>query len=186
MRSFGSLLLATVLFCAAGCHSSPYYSAQFLPATNEIPVGVPEREEAKVRTLLSVRGVLRADAKTGSPARVEVVMRIENLGRVPCTLEQHSMQLLTGDLEPFGAAQITSPDPPVIAPDATSNFVIYFPMPGGRDPDHVNFKSLNLRWTLVFDGQGVTTGATFERIYPAYGDPWSNVHFGVGVGVHAG
>src|SRR5262245_55626578 len=138
MRSFGSMLLAVALFCAAGCQS-PYYSAQFLPSTNEIPVGVPEREDAKVRTLVSIRGVLRADTKTGAPAQVELRMRIENLGNVPCTLEQHSMQLLTGDLEPFEAAQISSPDPPVIAPGATSNFVIYFPMPGKRHPDQVNF-----------------------------------------------
>lgn len=172
---------AAALALAAGCQST-YYGAQFLPATHEVPVIVPDVADAKARCLVSVRGVKRADTKAGTPEQVEVRMRIENLGQVPCTLEQHSMQLLTGDLEPFGAAQVTSSDAPVIAPGATANYELYFPMPNGKKSDNVNFKSLNLRWTLDFDGKAMTNGVTFERM--VYADPYyDQPRFSVGVGV---
>jgi hypothetical protein len=171
---------AAALALAAGCHST-YYAVQFVPATNEVPAIVPARDDAKARSLVSIRGVKRADKKSGAPEQVDIRMRIENLGQVPCTLEQHTLQLLSGDLEPFGAAQVNSSDPPVIAPGATSNFELYFPMPNGKKSDNVSFKSLNLRWTLDFDGQAMTNGATFERA--AYRDPyWDEPHFQIGVG----
>ena len=95
-------------------------------------------------------------------------MRLENLGRVPVRLEQPSLELLSGDFDPFGPAQIVSADPqlpPILGPGESANYELRFPMPGGRHPDSVNFAALNLRFTLDFDGERVTTGVQFLRAY---------------------
>ncbi|MEO6711101.1 MAG: hypothetical protein ABIP42_16090, partial [Planctomycetota bacterium] len=111
--------------------------------------------------------------------QVEFRMRVENLGSVACTLEQHALQLLSGALEPFGAAQLVSEDPPLIAAGATANYDILFPLPAERSANDVDLRSLNLRWAIAFDGRSVTNGFTFERVVPS---PYESSHFSVGIG----
>jgi hypothetical protein len=112
----------------------------------------------------------RRDSKTGAPAMIEFRIRVENLGVVPCTLEQHTLQLLSGKLEPFGAAMLESSDPPLIAPNANANYTVLFPLPADRTVENVDVLALNLRWAISFDGEAVTTGVTFERIVPLSSD----------------
>jgi len=172
--------LCPMLFCIVallpGC-AAKYYDARFVPQTTE--ASFTGEAGAQARSVVSFVGVRRKDRKTGAPPQVEFRMRVENLGKVSCTLEQHSLQLLSGALEPFGAAQLSSDDPPVIVAGAASNYDILFPLPAGRGANEVDLRSLNLRWAVSFDGAEVTNGVTFERVVP---QPYESSHFSVGIG----
>ena len=176
-----SLCLAATLLLGisglSGC-AAKYYDARFSPSTTEATAS-GTRPGSQARSVVSLVGVRRHDSQTGAPPQVEFRMRVENLGSVPCTLEQHSLQLLSGALEPFGAAQLESNDPPLIAAGTSSNFVILFPAAPGRNIDDIDLRSLNLRWAIAFDGEVITNGMTFEHV-PT--DAYSSTNFSVGVG----
>lgn len=174
----GVILIAALL---SGC-AAKYYDARFAPpATEAIAAG--STAGAQARSVVTLVGVRRKDSKSGAPPQVEFRMRVENLGSVPCTLEQHSLQLLSGTLEPFGAAQLVSSDPPLIAAGTSANFTLLFPPAEGRRIDNIDLRSLNLRWAIAFDGEVVTNGMTFERVLPAaYGS--SDFHVGIGFWGH--
>lgn len=168
----GLIPLALLLF-ATGCHST-WYGAQFAPVANEVRVATDDAR-GQARALVSVRGVRRTDSKTGEAARVELYMRLENLGAVAFHIQQQSLELLSGELIPFASAAIHSEDPPRVEPGAAANLDLYFPMPPGREPDEVDFRALNLRFTIDFEGEVVTTGVQFER---RYYEPRSRFVFG--------
>ena len=164
--------LAPVLWLLLGACQTTWYGARFSPVANEVVVDA-EQQPGQARALMSVRGVRRA--QSGEPAQVEMRMRLENTGDVPFHLQQGSLELLSGDLVPFGAARILSEDPPRVEPRGAAVLDLSFPVPAGRDPDEVDFGSLHLRFSLDFDGEVVTTRAQFERRshpYYDYGYPY--------------
>jgi len=171
-------LFLLLLALLGGC-TSKYYDARFMPTTTEAIANSSEALGGQARSIVRVIGMRKQDSKAGTPAMFEFRMRIENLGQAPCTLEQHSLQLLSGTLEPFAAAQLESSDPPVIAPGASANYTLLFPLPEGRRIDDVDVLSLNLRWVIAFDAEAVTMGVSFERVVPLDS---SSSHFSVGVG----
>jgi hypothetical protein len=173
-------LVFPLLACAllSSCVSK-YYDARFGPQATEA-VAVSNAPGGQARSIVSFVGVRRKDRETGAPPQVEFKLRVENLGSIPCTLEQHSLQLLSGALEPFGAAQLTGADAPVIAPGASANYALLFPPAEGRTIDSIDLRSLNLRWGISFDGETITNGMTFERISPGYYD--SSTSFSLGFG----
>ncbi len=172
-----ALALCLAVTLLSGCVSK-YYDARFAPSTTEA-IAAGSKPGSQARSIVSYVGVRREDTQTGAPPQVEFRMRVENLGSVTCTLEQHSLQLLSGALEPFGGAQLVSNDPPVIAAGASSNFIVLFPVAAGRAIEDIDLRSLNLRWAIAFDGEAITNGMTFERV-PT--DPYSSTNFSVGVG----
>jgi len=173
MKPTCTILAAALL---TGC-ASKYYDARFVPPTTEAIATASNGAQA--RSVVSYVGVRRKDRKTGAPVQVEFRMRVENLGQVACTLEQHALQLLSGSLEPFGAAQLASDDAPVIPPGGSANYDVLFPIPADRRVDDVDLRSLNLRWAIAFDGETVTNGFTFERLVPA---PYPTTDFSIGIG----
>ncbi|HUR28689.1 MAG TPA: hypothetical protein VM509_10915 [Planctomycetota bacterium] len=175
MKSLYLFLLTP--FLLAGC-ASTYYDAHFVPQTAEAITTDPDGGQA--RSVVSYVGVRRKDRKTGAPPQVEFKMRVENLGKGACTLEQHALQLLSGSLEPFGAAQLAGNDPPVIVAGASANYDVLFPLPQGRSVSDVDLRSLNLRWAIRFDGQEYINAVTFERAVPV---PYDSSHFSVGIGI---
>lgn len=175
--AFSLLVTAPLL---GGCVGK-YYDARFGPQTTEAVAASSLGGQA--RSIVSFIGVRRKDRESGAPPQVEFRMRVENMGAVACTLEQHSLQLLSGTLEPFGAAQLSSSDAPLIAPGASANYEILFPPAEGRSIDSIDLRSLNLRWAIAFDGESVTNGMTFERVVPAYYDS-PRLSLGVGIWGH--
>ena len=173
-----SVLLLFALASLPGC-ASKYYDARFAPTTTEAFANSAAVPGGQARSIVRIIGVRRRDTQSGAPVQVELRMRVENLGKLPCTLQQHSLQLLSGQLEPFGAAQLSSDDPPDVAPGASANFVVLFPLPEGRKGDDIDMISLNLRWAIAFDGEDVTIGVTFERMLPMNYD---STNFSVGIG----
>jgi hypothetical protein len=175
-----SLILFLVAVLLSSC-ASTYYDMRFAPPTTEAIATSTNGGQA--RSVLSYVGVRRADSHTGAPAQVEFRMRVENLGKVSCTLEQHALQLLSGALEPFGAAQLVSNDPPLIVAGGNATFEVLFPVPPNRRPEDMDMRSLNLRWAIGFDGETVTNGFTFEHILP---DSYNSTNFSFGVGISNG
>ena len=100
MKLLNSVIAAALVSSCA----STYYDARFTPQTTEA-ISSAAAAGAQARCVVSLVGVRRKDRETGAPPQVEFRMRIENLGKVSCTLEQHALQLLSGSLEPFGAAR---------------------------------------------------------------------------------
>lgn len=180
-RFLARVLALSLLPLATSCVGK-YYDARYGPQTTEAQAAA-SRPDAQARSIVSYIGIRRADEATGAPPQVEFRLRVENLGSVPCTLVQHSLQLLSGTLEPFGAAQLSSPDAPVIAPGASANYEVLFPPPEGRAIRSIDLRALNLRWAIDFDGETTTNGMTFERIGPEY---WDSPRFSLGVGFWGG
>jgi hypothetical protein len=164
-----------VLLCLlpSACRSA-YYDARFGPVTNEVRLATTDGQ-GQARALVSVRGVRRA--ADGEPASSELRLRLENLGSLPFTLDLPSLELLCGDLLPFGRPRILSNDPPQVAPGAAAIYELRFPMPDGHDPDDVNFSGLNLRFTLDFGTERVTAGTQFERIWAYHAPPSTSFGF---------
>lgn len=171
-----ALTIALVATLASGC-ASKYYDARFAPTTVEAVANGAGGGQA--RSVVSVVGLRRKDGGTKAPPQAELRLRVENLGTVACTLEQHSLQLLTADLTPFGAAQLSGEAPPRVDVGGSANFELLFPLPAGREIDALDLRSLNLRWTIRFETDAVTNGATFERVLPM---PYEGGRFSLGVG----
>ncbi len=169
------MALAPLLLSAC---ATKYYDARFTPQTVEA-LAVGTTPGAQARSVVSVVGVRRKDSETGAPPQVEFRLRVENLGSVPCSVEQHSMQLLSGKLEPFGAAQLQSADSPLIAEGASANYEVLFPVPTGQRIDDIDLRSLNLRWSIAFGSEVITNGMTFERMLPLRQDSGD---FSLGIG----
>ena len=173
-------LLALVLGAAlAACSSSPWYDDRFSPSPLEVQVASDADPAAQARTLVSVRGVSRG--RDGSPDAVQVRMRVENLGHRSARLDAQSLALVSGDLVEF-RAPVVAPEPQPIAPGSTHSYDLTFPLPEGARRKDLSLRGLNLRWTIDFEGTGVTTGASFQREEWVPVDREPQFHFGVGVG----
>ena len=174
---------ALLLLGLGSCTSSRFYEHRFVPAPLEAQVGSQAVEGSQVRSLLTVIGIERAGE--GHGPRAVVRMRLENLGTVPAKLDQESLSLVSADLAEFGPVQVVPGDPEPapegeIGAGQTASFDLLFPLPEGKGPAQMDLTGLNLRFTLRFGDQPVTTGATFQRVEWWYADPYPHVSIGVG------
>lgn len=173
-----SLPLLVAVIMVGGCvpYEDPF---AFEPHPADVTAARPGADVEPVRTLVSILGVHRPDARDpGKPPAIEVRLRVENTSPFPVTFDPGSLVLFSGGLARF-------PDP-IVAPGepvdvATGGSVVVdasFPFPGDGTPDGTDMSGLNLRWTLVIDGQPVTSSATFAR-QPS---DWDYAQRGIGVG----
>lgn len=160
-RSF-ALLACSLL---TSCTTSHWYDYRFTPAPLETQVATEADPGSQLRVLVSVLGVSRGEK--GGSDRVEIRMRLENLGTVPAALEAQSLSLVATDLESFGAAEVDPAAELSVSPGGNVLVDASFALPAGRKPSQVDFSGLNLRWTTVFGSHRVTTGATFQRSVPS-------------------
>jgi hypothetical protein len=138
-------------------------------------------DAAPARTLVTVVGVRREDAKAQLPASVEVRLRVENTSPFPVAFDPATLTLFSAGLERFPDA-IVRPDAPIALQPADSIVVeAFFPLPEGRTPGELDLGGLNLQWTLEVGGQAVTNSASFVRLPTAYYDRY---HDRIGVGYH--
>ena len=179
------LAFAAVLALCGGC-ASTWHDVRFTPAPLEVRLAPDRPAEGQARALLTVEGVRRA--RKGEPARVEARMRIENLGGVPVLLREESLSLVSADLQGgFAAGEVVGADPAPIPPGDSGVYEIHFPVARGHDVDDLDWRGLNLKWTVSFEGHEVTTGVTFEGRLPsdAYYDPYRpRVGVGLGFSIH--
>lgn len=179
----GPLLLAAAAFAPLlGCAS--VHDLHYVPAPLEVAITDEATPELSGRALVTVAAVRRADRSEGRPAQFELVMRLENLGEIPFSIDRESVQLVTADLEALGPAQIT-PAPPEVAPQGAVRLKLVFPVDDGIEKRDLS--GLNLRWAVLFEGRQMFVGAGFHRAPPprAYYDPcypYSSSSWRVGVG----
>jgi hypothetical protein len=178
-RCLPAVASALLLTGLSSCATSHWYEHRFAPAPLETEVTTQAVAGAEVRALVTVIGIERG--KQGARSRVIVRVRLENLGSVPAKLAVDSLGLVSADLKAFPPGIVQAPEAPEIAPGADSTVDCAFEFPDGKGPYDFDLSGVNLRFSLVFGAQRVTTGMTFQRIDWSYMDPWyPQMHIGVG------
>jgi hypothetical protein len=137
--------------------------------------------------------VRKADVAKPEPARVEMRMRIENLGTEALVIEPDSFELVAANLQSFDHAFVTPVPESAVASGAVCDFDLGFPVLPGKSIGDYDLNGLNLKWSVRFGDARIYTGASFMRVPPPvpyyYGDygfydPWCcSPHWSVGVGV---
>ncbi len=185
-----ALFFLTLASALAGCQST-WYSARFVPAPLEVQLQAPEGNPGQARALLTVRGIRRA--VENQPDQVELLFRIDNLGQVPVTVVSEGFDLVSADLVSFGVPRAEPPVGEAIPSGAQATYLLIFPVPPNRKTSDLDWRGLNFKWTVSFEGHTVATGVTFDRYWAAdygYYDPYwpypagcgTSVSVGIGVG----
>jgi len=174
------LLALALLAPLAGCES-PWYSARFAPAPLEVELAAEGEPSAQARALLTVVGIKRA--ADGQPAQVVVRVRLDNLGESTLALVPESLECVSGDLVSMGAPTLDQDPGQALARGESRVWTASFPMPPGRTPEDLDWRGLNVKWTVAFGERRVTTGVTFDRVFGGYGDPYWGAPAGMSVGV---
>lgn len=170
IRHLPTLASALLLAGLCSCASSPWYEHRFAPAPLETQVATQAVPGALVRALVTVIGIERA--KEGVKDHVVVRMRLENLGSVPARLAADSLGLVSADLKPFPPGMARAPEMAEIAPGTDWTVDCAFEFPDGTRPRDFDLSGLNLRFSLMFGDQRVTTGMTFQRVDWDYVNPY--------------
>jgi hypothetical protein len=173
---------ALLLLGLCSCTSPRFYDHRFQPAPNEAQFGTEAVAGSQVRSLVTVMGIERPQEDHG--ARAVVRMRLENLGAAAAKVDVGSMSLVSADLAEFEAAQVAFVEPAQsaggeIAAGQHAVFDLVFPLPAGRKESQIDLSGLNLRFTVLFDGQAATASAHFQRM-EWYRDSPCHVSIGVG------
>ncbi len=163
-----SLVLAAALVGGCSVYDSRY---AFDPGPVDVPAARPGAPDAEpVRTLVTVLGVRRADDRSTTPPGVDVRLRVDNTSPYPVTLDPAKLVLFSAGLERFAEAIVVPAGPIDLAPGGSGIIDASFPYPEAGTPDEMDLSGLNLRWTLVIDGESVTSSATFGRLPRGYYD----------------
>jgi len=169
------LLLVTVLDgCAA--YGGPY---AFEPHPADVIAASPGVSDAQpVRMLVSILGVSSSGGNE-APERpvLKIRLRVENASSFPVTFDPGSLVLISGGLEKFPDPTVEPGGPVEVEPGGSTVVDACFPFPGDGTPQGTDMSGLNLRWTVVIDGQPVTSSASFIRQVP---DVYVGRRIGVG------
>lgn len=178
---FELALCAALLALSSACTTPLWYDYSFSPAPLEAEVVSPDDPAASLRVLVSILGIARGQDQ--KPDRIEVRMRLENLGTKSVELLTDSFSLCSADLQLFGAPDLHPKTVPVLESGRSTVVDLAFPLPPRTHPTHFNLRGLNLRWTVSFEGHRVTTGTTFTRTdWLAPYDDYPRVNGGVTFG----
>ena len=174
IQTIAAFLLVGLLSAIGGCSSSSSYVDGFRYAPEPALVDVFRRgsntqaQSPPLSVMVSIIGVRRADAKAGLPASVEVRLRMEANGPAHVTFDPHTLELVTGSLQPFGAPITQPPTSISLNPGQTQNVSAFFPFPPGTSYRTLILDTLRLRWLVQIDNQTVPQTAYFERASPLY------------------
>jgi hypothetical protein len=165
----------------ASCETTNWYDYTFAPAPLEIPIRSERDPRVEVRALVTILGIMKG--YSGAPDRIEVRMRLENIGGTPARLEPDSFSLVTADLQVFEHPELEPPETPVLQPGDVAAVDVAFALPLGKRPENFNLRGITLDWTMDFNGVRQRSSVPFSRTdWRPYEDSNPHVHFGVGVG----
>ena len=125
-----SVVLAVFAALLASC--STFYDARFVPAPLEMALEDTATPELSGRALISVVGIRRADRHARTPAQFEVILRLENQGSLPFSVDPTAFELVTADLQSFKGARVRPEPPPTVEQGGTAQLEVTFPLPEGR------------------------------------------------------
>ena len=166
----GSMSLVLVVAVVGGCS---VYDSRFAfdPGPVDVPASRPGSPDAEpVRTLVTVLGVRRADDRSAMPPGVDVRLRVDNTSPYQVTFDPAMLVLFSAGLERFAEPIVIPAEPIELAPGGSGMIDASFPFPEAGTPNDMDLSGLNVRWTLVIDGESVTSSATFERLPRGYYD----------------
>lgn len=173
-RAWTSGVAAIAAAVLASC--TTFYDIHYVPAPIEARIADDTSTDAVARALVSVSGVRRPDGEHGQPARFELRMRIENLGAKSLSIEPASFELVSADLQPFGAPQFQPVPDHALGANESIAFDLAFPVPDARSIDDYDLRGLNLKWAVRMGDKRVISGVSFQRLiapaYYVYGDPF--------------
>lgn len=156
LRVAGALAAACLASCAT------YYEARFEPAPAEARIEAEEAPGVLGRALATVRGIRRPDSEHAT-ARAEVALRVENVGREPLQVAPESFELVTADLQVFGAGIVRPSPVDALAPGDVRSLEVEFPFPAGVGYHDVDLSGLVLRWALNSGERRLVVSTRFER-----------------------
>ena len=173
------LLVAVIVLDGCAAYGGPY---AYEPHPADVTAARPGDSDAEpVRTLVSILGVNRcAENESHDRSALMIRLRVENTSSFPVTFDPGSLVLFSGGLEKFPPPTVEPDGPVEVAPGGSMVVDARFPFPGDGTPEGTDMSGLNLRWTVVIDGQPVTSSASFIRQLPGvyYDRRW------IGVGYH--
>lgn len=162
------VVLAAVVVGGCSVYDSRY---AFDPGPVDVLASKPGSPESQpVRTLVTILGVRRADDRSALPPGVDVRLRVDNTSPYPVTLDPAKLVLFSAGLERFADAIVRPAGPIDLAPGDSGMIDASFPYPEAATPEEMDLSGLNVRWTLVIDGESVTSSATFLRLPSGYYD----------------
>jgi hypothetical protein len=161
---------------AAACQA-PFY--RYEPAPLESFVEAKDGS-AIGRALVSVLSA--TEASKNSPSTLLLRMRLENLGSTPFQLAD-DLLLVSADLVPFQTVELPAHALLEISPASEATFDLRFVLAKDVSLEDLDLTSLNLRWTVTWDGGSATTSSTFMRVYPVptYGG-YPYMSYGMSIG----
>jgi len=175
------LLVAVTVLDGCAAYGGPY---AFEPHPADVTAARPGDSDAEpVRMLVSILGVDRpAEDEPNNLPTLKIRLRVENTSSLPVTFDPGSLVLFSGGLEKFPEPTVEPGGTVEVAPGGSMVVDACFPFPGDGTPEGTDMSGLNLRWTVVIDGQPVTSSASFVRQLP-------DVYYdyprrGIGVGYH--
>lgn len=158
-----------------------YYDARFEPAPLEVKIESEQAPGLLARALATVRGVRRPSSENPT-AQVEVAVRLENVGSSPFAIVPESFELVTADLQALAPGRASGALDTPLAPGASEQFELVFPLPAERRYRDFDFSGLIVRWSLRAGEITVTASAKFERrtlqsVPYYYGSYWAGPGF---------
>lgn len=173
-------MAAAVLLAAwvGGCRTSKWYDYSFTPSPQEARLSDERVPDSQARALVTLAGIRKASK--GNPARVEVLMRMQNLGAVPVVLRRKGLELVSADLVAFPPADIVLTEVFELQPQESIVYVFGFELPQKKKPKDFNFEGAVFSWEVDFGAGPVATSINFQRL-PAY-DTFYHTHTGPGWG----
>jgi len=168
---------------AGGCS---VYDSRYIfdPAPAEVASSrAGTADEQPARTLVSILGVRRPDKESDLPAGVDVRLRVDNTSPYHVLFDPSTLSLFSAGLEKFPDPVRYPPDPVDIEPGGRAVVDACFPFPEGTTPQDMDLSGLSVRWTLMIDGQPVTSSTGFSRQPAGYYDRYRH-RVGVGYGAY--
>ena len=157
-------MLRSALLAGLACSAcSTYYSHTFYPAPLEVRQQVEGDTDSQARVLVTVIGIRKPNSSERTEARVEVRLRLENLGANSALLLPGSLSLVAADLRAFGEP-VVRPDLAPVPQGGAAVYEIFFPLAEGSSPKNYDLAGLNLGWAVDFGDQIVQTGVSYARI----------------------
>ncbi len=176
-----TLVVCALWACAPGGCSTYDANYSFTPGLTEHIIMLEDaRPVQTVRTLVSIAGVRRANAKAQEPASVEVRFRIENASDVEAAIDPASLRLVPADLGRLDRA-IIAEGGTVAPPRSDAMFVAWFPFPAGSSASDFDLNGLSVSWSILVDCVPRPQSATYTRRRVIYSSsPAYSFHFGYG------
>ena len=165
-----AVIFFTAVGLAGGCS---VYDSRYIfdPAPAEVASSRPgTADEEHARTLVSVLGVRRQLKESDLPAGVEVRLRVDNTSSYRVQFDSSTLALSSAGLEEFPDPVRHPADPVDLGPGDSAVIDAWFAFPQGKTSQDMDLSGLSVRWTLLIDGQPVTSSAGFSRQPTGYYD----------------